>query len=186
MCFVSCSLLIFLFSFFLFYQVNRHLCHGAYWCTHNPAHVPRLLPIYIFISHLPPTSRTLMLASKYTYIFQYILLPLLFEPLVPLCVLIRVNSCVCVSQHVYAFPSSSIFIHTYRHPHMYVLCSVLCPSPSFCFLSSVSTNFTDTYVTVPIDVRTTWSYAYPLFPSLSSFLKYMNKQINQYDYLRGK
>ena len=48
---------IFLFSFFFFYTFKRHLCHGAYWCTHNPAHMPRLLPIYIFISHLPPTSR---------------------------------------------------------------------------------------------------------------------------------
>ena len=131
--------------------------------------MPRLLPIYIFISHLPPTSRALLLVSKYTNIFQYILLPLLFEPLVPLCVLLPVNSCVCVSKHVYAFPSSSIFIHTYCHPHMYGLCSFLCLSPSFCFLSSVSTNFIDTYVTVPIDVRTACSYAYPLFPSESSF-----------------
>ena len=91
------------------------------------AHMPRLLPICIFISHLPPTSRTLMFASKYTYIFQYILLPLVYEPLVPLCLrlLLRVNSCVCVSQHVYAFPSSSIFMHTYRHIQTYALCSVL-------------------------------------------------------------
>jgi len=29
--------------FFLFHRSNRHLCHGAYWCTHNPAHMPRLL-----------------------------------------------------------------------------------------------------------------------------------------------
>ena len=113
-CFVSCSLLvtIFLFFFFFFFYIfNRHVCHGAYWCTHNPAHMPRLLPIYIFISHLPSTSRTLRRASKYTS-FQYILLPLLFEPLFPLCFLLRVNTCWCLSKHVYAFPSSSIFIHT--------------------------------------------------------------------------
>ena len=35
------------------------------------------------------------------------------------------DSCVCVSKHVYTFPSSSIFIHTYRDFQMYVLCSVL-------------------------------------------------------------
>ena len=38
---------------------------------------------------------------------------------------------------------------------MYGLCFVLYFYPSFCFYSSVSTNFIDTYVTVPIDVRTT-------------------------------
>jgi len=37
---------------------------------------------------------------------------------------------------------------------MYGLGSVLCLAPSLCFLSYVSTNFIDTYVTVPIDVRT--------------------------------
>ena len=167
-----CFLLItiFLFSFFFFYKFHRHLCHDAYWCTHNPAQRPRLLPIYIFISHLPPTSHTLLHVSKYTFISQYILLLLLYEPLVPLRCLLRVNSCVCVITHVYAIPSSSIFIHTYRHLHMYGLCSVLFVSPSFRFLSSVSTNFINTYVTVSIDVRTTCSYAYPLFPSVNSFL----------------
>jgi len=169
---VFCFLLItiFLFSFFFFYKFHRHLCHDAYWCTHNPAQRPRLLPIYIFISHLPPTSHTLLHVSKYTFISQYILLLLLYEPLVPLRCLLRVNSCVCVITHVYAIPSSSIFIHTYRHLHMYGLCSVLFVSPSFRFLSSVSTNFINTYVTVSIDVRTTCSYAYPLFPSVNSFL----------------
>ena len=72
--------------------------------------------------------------------------------------------CVCVSKHVYAFLSSSIFIHTYRHIHMYGLCSVLYIYPPFCFLSFVSKNLIDTYVTVPIDVRTTL----PIY--LSSFL----------------
>jgi len=126
-------------------------------CTHNPAHMPRLLPICIFISHLP-NSCTLILPYKYTCIFQYILLPLLYESLVPsdLCCLLRVNSCMCVSTHVYAFPSCSIFIHTYRHLHMYGLCSVLYVSPSFRSLSSDSINLIDSYVTVPIDIRTTY------------------------------
>jgi hypothetical protein len=40
-CFVFCSMFItiFLFSFLFFYKFNRHLCHGAYWCTHNLAHI---------------------------------------------------------------------------------------------------------------------------------------------------
>ena len=52
---MSCSLIITisLFDFFFFCRFNRHLCHGAYWCTHNPAHMPKLLPICIFIPHLP-------------------------------------------------------------------------------------------------------------------------------------
>ena len=35
----------------------------------------------------------------------------------------------CVFKHVYAFPSSSIFIHMYRHIHMYICfdCSVMTP-----------------------------------------------------------
>ena len=82
-CFCSIFLTTFLFSFFFFYKFNRHLCHSAFWCTHNPAHMSRLL----FHLHL------------------------LFSSL---------NSCVCVSKQVYAFPSSSIFIHTYRHIHMHV------------------------------------------------------------------
>ena len=131
--FVFCSILItlFLFSFFLAYKINRHLCHGAYSCTHNPAN----MPILFFHLHLHFS-----------------------------------NSCVCVFQHVYAFPSSSIFIHTYRHMHMYVLCSVLYLWPSFCFLSTFSTNLIDTYVTVPIDVSITPLICLNSFPSTSSFL----------------
>jgi len=37
--FCSIFITIFLFSFFFFYIFNRHLCHGAYWCTHNLAHL---------------------------------------------------------------------------------------------------------------------------------------------------
>jgi len=110
-----------------------------------------------FLTYLP--THVHLLTSKYTYIFQYILLPHLYEPRVLFCCLLRVNSCVCVCQRVYPFPSSSIFIHTYSHLHMYALCSVLYVSPSFCFLSSVFINLIDTYVTVPIDVRTAYSHA---------------------------
>jgi len=45
-----------------------------------------------------------MLASKYTYMSQYILLPLLYEPLVPLCFLLCVNSCL-------------VYLNMYTHFH---------------------------------------------------------------------
>jgi len=79
-CFVFCSIFIItsLLSCSFFYKINRHLCHGAYWCMHKPAHMSAILHL-----HLPFS-----------------------------------NSRACVSKHVYAFPSSSIFIHTYRHIHM--------------------------------------------------------------------
>jgi len=69
---------IFWFSFFLFYKFNRHLCHGAYWSTHNHAHILILLRFHFC------------------------------------------TSCVRVCQLVYAFPSSSIFIHIYRNIYMYI------------------------------------------------------------------
>jgi len=117
-CFVFCSISLtaFLFSFFLFYKFNRHLCHGAYWCTHNPGYVPK------FLVHLH----------------------LHFS-----------NSCVCASKQICAFPSSSIFIHTYLHFHMYVLSSVLYSQAPFLFSFPFSTNLIDTYVTVPIHVLIT-------------------------------
>ena len=92
----------------------------------------------VFLSHhfSPPSHLTYTCVCIQIYIHILIHPPaLLFEPLVPLCGLLRVNSCGCVSQHAYAFFSSSIFIHTYRHLHMYGLCSVLCLSPSFCSVS---------------------------------------------------
>jgi len=53
---VFCSTLlpIFLFSFFCFYKFNRHSCHGAYWCTHNPAH----MPVLFFQLHLPFSNKS--------------------------------------------------------------------------------------------------------------------------------
>ena len=43
------------------------------------------------------------------------------------------NSCVRVSEHVYAFPSLSISIHTYCHT-ICMFCVVLYSQPPFCFL----------------------------------------------------
>ena len=134
--------------------------------------MPRLLPIYIFISHLPPTSHTLMIASKYTYIFPYILRPFYSNLLFPYVFSYVQILAGCVSKHLYAFLSSCIFIHTYCHPHMYGLCSVLFLSPCFCLISSLSAHLIDTYVTVPIDVRITLLTFLDSFPSVSSFLTY--------------
>ena len=107
-CFALCSLLIPIFFFASSFSTDLMLlCHGAYWCTHNPDHMPRLLPICIFVSltpayvnlnmythnpahraiflyyytytHLPPSSRTLMLVYKHTCICQNILLLLFFR-----------------------------------------------------------------------------------------------------------
>jgi len=47
-------------------------------------------------------------------------------------IFIILNSCVCVSEPVYASPSSSILVHIYRHFHVYCLCYVLYLFPCFC------------------------------------------------------
>jgi len=98
-CFVCCSIFLttFLITCSFSFRFNRHLCHGAYWCTHNPAH----MSILLFHLHLPFS-----------------------------------NSCLCVSKHVCAFTSSSIFIHTYLHVHMFTLRSVMYFYPSFSTLHS--------------------------------------------------
>jgi len=138
--------------------IPANVCLNMY--RHTLANMSTLLYCARIRTYLPPHVHSCLPPHIHTYLNT-----LLYEPLVPLRFLLRVNPCVCASKHVCAFPSSSIFVHTYRHLHMYGLCSVLCLSPSF-FFSSVFTNSTDTYVTV----RTTCSYAYPLFPSVSSFL----------------
>ena len=46
------------------------------------------------------------------------------------------NPCVCVSTHVCAPASSSIFVHIYSHCHMYCLCHVFYLYPCFCVPSS--------------------------------------------------
>jgi len=165
---VFCSLLItiFFFPFFFFYKFNRHLCHGAYWCTDNPPHMPRLLHICILLSlipayvhlnmythnpahrsillsyyaytHLPPSSRTLMLGLKYNYISQYILLPLLYEPAVPCyslmlfltCTCMYVHVHVCMYVHTYEFPVSLFvfvsYVYSFFHTGLYILCLAHC------------------------------------------------------------
>jgi len=131
---VSCYLLITFFLFSFFFSINLIdtyvtvpidvsitplICLNSFpskssFRTSLPPHVHLFcIQIYMHISMHPPA--------------------LLFEPFVPLCVLLLVSSCGCVSKRVYAFSSSSIFIHTYRHPHMYGLCSVLYLSPPCVF-----------------------------------------------------
>jgi len=142
-CFVFCSIFLttFLLSCSFVYKVNRHQCHCAYWCTHNPAH----MPILLLHLHLPVS-----------------------------------NSCVYVSENVllHAFPSSSIFIHTYCRIHMYGLCSVLYLWASFCFLPSVFKNLIDTCVTVPVHVRATLLICLSSF-SICIFISLIYEQINK-------
>jgi len=47
LCVVFSTYTLFLFVFFFFYKFDRHLCHGAYWYTHNPAH----MSILFFLLH---------------------------------------------------------------------------------------------------------------------------------------
>ena len=65
-CFVFGSIFLttFLFSSFFFYEFNRLLCHGAYWCTRNRAH----LPIFLFHLHLH-FSNSCVCVSKHIYAF---------------------------------------------------------------------------------------------------------------------
>jgi len=85
--------------------IPAYVCLHMY--THNPADIFRFLYCYTY-THLPPTSRTLMLASKYTYISQYILLPLLYEPVVPLCFLLRV----CVRMYMCTYVCTCILMNS--------------------------------------------------------------------------
>jgi len=79
-CFVFCSIFIttFLFSFFISYKFNRHLRHGAYWCTHSLLICLSSSSVYISIcvihayvyvnlyTHFPP------LPYSYTFIAIFI------------------------------------------------------------------------------------------------------------------
>ena len=49
-CFVFGSIFLnpFSFSFLFFCKFNRHLCHGAYWCTHSPDHMPKF-PFHLHV-----------------------------------------------------------------------------------------------------------------------------------------
>jgi len=79
--FCSIFITILLFSFFFFYTFNRHLCHGAYWCTHNLAHIfiLRFLLYFYFcnscvcvcqlLNTLPSSS---ILIHIYRHIYMYI------------------------------------------------------------------------------------------------------------------
>jgi len=65
----------------------------------------------------------------------------------------------CVFKHVYAFPSSSIFIHMYRHIHMYICfdCSVMTPCNLYVpIMKSLS-------VPAPSDVDRYFHTCYPMF-----------------------
>jgi len=63
-------------------------------------------------------DRHLCLSSAYWSTHNLVHMPILIFHL-PIS-----NYCVCISKRVYAIPSSSTSMHTYRHIHMYGLCSV--------------------------------------------------------------
>jgi len=135
-CLVFCSmfLTIFLFSFFLFYKFNSHLCHGAYCCTHNPAHMPILLcDLHLYFSN------SCVCVPKHVYAFPSLSQASTPRGLVP-------------CWYTCGFMFKGLYFS--NHPcllHMYFSCSVLYLWRSFCFLSSFSANLIDTYVTVPSD-----------------------------------
>jgi len=57
---------IFLYAFCFFYKFNRHLCHSAYWCTHNPAH----MSILLFHMHLHFSNSCVCVSpSQHAYAF---------------------------------------------------------------------------------------------------------------------
>jgi len=52
-----------LFFPFQVYKFNWHLCHGAYWCTHTPAHMPMLL----FQLHVHLSNSSYVCLKMYTH-----------------------------------------------------------------------------------------------------------------------
>jgi len=90
-CFVFCSISLtaFSFSFSLFYKFHEHLCHGAYWCTHNPANMPKPffhLHLHFFNScvcvskhvYTFPWASSSILIHIYCHIHMYVLCPVLY------------------------------------------------------------------------------------------------------------
>jgi len=67
-CFVfgSVSITTFLISLSFLYKFNRHLCHGAYWCTHKSANMSKLL----FHLHLH-FSTSCVCVCKNVYAFPF-------------------------------------------------------------------------------------------------------------------
>jgi len=79
--FGSVSITTFLFSFSFFYTFNRHLCHGAYSCTHKPANMRKLffhlhvhlsssyVRVYIHVYAFPSSSMSI---NTYRHIHTYV------------------------------------------------------------------------------------------------------------------
>jgi len=62
------------FFLFLLYKFNRHLCHGAYWCTHSLSHMPTLLFLLHFnlrISCVCVCQLVYALSSSCTWIYNH-------------------------------------------------------------------------------------------------------------------
>jgi len=135
-------------------KITPLICLGSFKSCHLHLHLS------------PPSHLTYTYDCNQKYIHVSIhTQALLFEPVVSSCVPFTCK----FRRDVYL----NMYTHFYLLPYSYTpttIHQVVWLSPSSWFLSSVSTNFIDTYVTVPMDGRTTWKYAYPLFPSVSVFL----------------
>jgi len=142
----------FCFLFFFFYKFSRHLCHGAYWCTHNPAHMPRLLPICIFLSLIPayvnlsmythnPAHRSIFL-HYYTYTHRDLLPPHVHLCLPPN-IHTYVNTCFCPFYRNLFFPYvfSYVYVYVCTCARMYVHVYLWIPCILFVFVSYVYSFF---------------------------------------------
>ena len=88
--------------------------------THNPA--PRCLHGIVPIDASEKKNGALVIRVHMSALLFYLLV-------------YYSDPCVCVSKHVCAFASSSIFVHISRHFHMYCLCYVLYLQTCFCLNS---------------------------------------------------
>ena len=125
-CFVFCSIFTttFLFSFFFFYASDRHLCHGAYCCTHNPAPMktyqgkPLRFPWHVFVCMsmytyvcacitnywYPPCVRVVLVCFLF-YLSMY----LCFARSV-ICVLLHIHNHLCFEKKKYIYIYTCIYI----------------------------------------------------------------------------
>jgi len=142
-------------------DANSHPCPRrclGFWCTwrarcvaafNNQKKMPDVLLLFLRIHYMSLTR-----CSCYTHDPAHMSILLFYRHVY------NSNSCVCVSKHVYAFPSSAILLHIYRHLHMYSWFMFYTYTHVFVVFFFFR-NFIDTCVTLSIDViiplRTSWS-----------------------------
>jgi len=87
-CLVFCSILIttFLLDCSSFYKFNRHLCHGAYWCKHNPVNIG-IIPWHLYL----PFSTSRVCVSKHVCCFASLFEFFFFRNLIDTCVTVSID-----------------------------------------------------------------------------------------------